>query len=171
VNLFQNLLLNKNKNTTQFIVSSTLKVAVSLSIMAVIAINKKAGFEYKVLESFQAGLSLSGPMVKAIRAHRVTITGLFVVYQGGQLQIVGFGNESLRENVKLLLNPKEINEIAGKIREKGLTCVPLNIKTVGRWIKCEIAIVKGKNTGDKRETIKNREIDREVNREFKGVKL
>lgn len=135
--------------------------------MSVLVVNKKAYFEYKVLESFQAGLSLSGYMVKQVRANKVVINGMFVVYQKGQLQIIGFGNEQSRENVALLLNKREVDEIAGQIRIKGVSCIILNIKTVGRWLKAEIAIVKGKKLHDKKEDIKKRDIDKEIGREFK----
>jgi SsrA-binding protein len=138
--------------------------------MAVLVINKKARFEYSILESFQAGLSLSGHMVKMVRANKVVINGMFVVYQKGQLQIIGFGNEQSRENVALLLNKKEVDEIAGQIRIKGVSCIILNIKTVGRWLKAEVAVVKGKKLHDKKEDIKKRDVDREIGREFKGVK-
>ncbi|MBC7471909.1 MAG: SsrA-binding protein [candidate division SR1 bacterium] len=136
--------------------------------MSVLVVNKKAYFEYKVLESFQTGLSLSGYMVKQVRANKVVINGMFVVYQKGQLQIIGFGNEQSRENVPLLLNKREVDEIAGQIRIKGVSCIILNIKTVGRWLKAEIAVVKGKKLHDKKEDIKKRDIDREIGREFKG---
>jgi SsrA-binding protein len=138
--------------------------------MAVLIINKKAHFEYQILEYFQAGLSLSCPMVKLVRANKVVINGLFVVHQNGKLQIIGFGNEKVRENVSLLLNKKEKDEIITQIREKGISCIPLNIKTVGRWLKAEIAIVKGKKSFDKKDAIKKRDVDREVARDFKGVK-
>jgi SsrA-binding protein len=126
-----------------------------------LATNKKAHFDYHILESFQAGLSLSGKMVKQLRARRVNITGKYIIYQKGQLQIIDFGNDQLRENVVLLLSTKEVGEIRSKLAEKGVSCVVLNIKTVGRWIKAEIAIVKGKKNFDKREDIKKRDLDRD----------
>ena len=132
----------------------------------IIATNKKANFDYFVIESYQAGLNLSGQMTKAIRNNRVNITGKFIVAQGGQLEILGLGNEKVTENIVLLLNKKEKNEIAGRLTEKGISCVILNLKTVGRWIKAEIALVKGKKNFDKRETIKKRDLDRE---EQKGM--
>jgi SsrA-binding protein len=132
----------------------------------IIATNKKAHFDYFVIESYQAGLNLSGQMTKAIRNNRVNIAGKFIVAQGGQLEILGLGNEKVTENVVLLLNKKEKNEIAGRLTEKGISCVILNLKTVGRWIKAEIGLVKGKKNFDKRETIKKRDLDRE---EQKGM--
>ena len=127
----------------------------------IIANNKKAHFDYFVIESFQAGLNLSGQMTKAIRNNRVNIAGKFIVAQGGQLEILGLGNEKVTENVILLLNKKEKKEIMGRLTEKGISCVILNFKTVGRWIKAEVALVKGKKNYDKRETIKQRDMDRE----------
>jgi SsrA-binding protein len=132
----------------------------------IIATNKKAHFDYFVIESYQAGLNLSGQMTKAIRNNRVNIAGKFIVAQGGQLEILGLGNEKVTENVVLLLNKKEKNEITGRLTEKGISCVILNFKTVGRWIKAEIALVKGKKNFDKRETIKKRDLDRD---EQKGM--
>jgi SsrA-binding protein len=135
--------------------------------MPTLLINKKAHFDYSIIESYQAGLSLSGAMVKQIRGGKVVINGLYIVENKGNLSIIGLGNETLRENVNLLLNKKEKNEIIGRLSEKGLSCVPLNIKTVGRWVKSEIAIVKGKKQHDKKDAIKNRDIQREVDRDFK----
>jgi SsrA-binding protein len=132
----------------------------------ILTTNKKAHFDYFVIESYQAGLNLSGQMTKAIRNNRVNISGKFIVSQGGQLEILGFGNEKVTENVVLLLNKKEKNEIVGRLTEKGISCVILNLKTVGRWIKAEIGLVKGKKNFDKRETIKKRDLDRE---EQKGL--
>jgi SsrA-binding protein len=130
----------------------------------IITTNKKAHFDYFVIESYQAGLGLSGQMTKAIRNNRVNIAGKFVVAQGGQLEILGLGNEKVTENVVLLLNKKEKNEIAGRLTEKGISCVILNLKTIGRWIKAEIALVKGKKNYDKRESIKQKDLDREERR-------
>ncbi len=130
----------------------------------IITTNKKAHFDYFVIESFQAGLNLSGQMTKAIRNNRVSIAGKFIVSQNGQLEILGLGNEKVTENVVLLLNKKEKNEIVGRLTEKGISCVVLNLKTVGRWIKAEVGLVKGKKNFDKRETIKQRDLDREERR-------
>jgi len=135
--------------------------------MPVLITNKRAGFDYHILETFQAGLSLSGKMVKLIRAKKVTLDGKFVIYQKKQLQIIGFGNNEVQENVALLLKKREVEEIRKQLQTKGLTCVIVNIKTVGRWLKGEIAISKGKKNFDKRDAIKKRDIDREVQRELK----
>ena len=75
--------------------------------------------------------------------------------------MINFGNEEKNVNVPLLLKPKEVKEVMGSIGEKGISCIPLNIKTVGRWLKADIALVKGKKNFDKRQTIKDRDLDRE----------
>lgn len=135
--------------------------------MAILLINKKARFDFHVLESYQAGLALESSMVKLIRGGRVTLQGVYIVRQNNRLEMIGLGNESLRQNVPLLLKQQEVNEIQGHLSTKGVTCIPLNIKTVGRWIKAEIAVVKGKKTHDKRETLKQRDLDREIRRSYK----
>jgi SsrA-binding protein len=132
--------------------------------MPILAINRKARYDYEILQSYQAGLVLSGQMTKAIRNKRVKPEGLFVVHQNNRLEIIGMQAPGLTENIPLLLKRKEMHEIMGRIEEKGLTCVVLNLKTVGRWIKAEIALVRGKTKRDKRETIKKRDLDREFAR-------
>lgn len=129
--------------------------------MAVILLNRRAKFDYTILETFQAGLALDGRMVKLTRARKVTLNSVFIIYQNNRLEMINFGNEEKNVNVPLLLKPKQIKEIMGAIGEKGVSCIPLNIKTVGRWLKAEIALVKGKKNYDKRETIKKRDLDRD----------
>jgi SsrA-binding protein len=130
----------------------------------IIATNKKANFEYEIIESFQAGLCLSSVLVKEVRGRRIHLLGKYIVYQNDQLQILDFGNDKIKENVTLLLNKKEKKEISGHLSTKGNTCIILNIKAVGRWLKAEVAIAKGKKSYDKRETIKKRDLDREERR-------
>jgi SsrA-binding protein len=130
----------------------------------IIATNKRAKFDYTILETYQAGLSLSGAMVKLVRANKVNIQGKFIVYQKDRLEILGMGNEKMIENIPLLLSKKEINKISGQIAEKGISCIILNLKIVGRWLKADIATVKGKKEYDKRETIKKRDMDRDDRR-------
>jgi SsrA-binding protein len=78
------------------------------------------------------------------------------------------GLVTIRENITLLLKQKEKDEIIGQLSQAGISCVPLNIKTVGRWLKSEIAVVKGKKLHDKKESLKKRDVDREIAREFKN---
>ena len=127
--------------------------------------NKKANFDYEILSKFQAGLSLSGGMVKQVRARRVNLQGKYIVWQQNQLQILAFGNDKVTENVCLLLSKKEQQKVAGQLSTKGISCIPLTLKKVGRWLKADIALVKGKKNYDKRETIKKRDLDRDARNE------
>ena len=154
--------MNKSKT-----ISSKIKPKTSKKISEnLILQNKKAGFEYQILEKFSAGLNLSGQMVKQIVNKKVNLQGKFVIFQKGNLEIIGLGNETWQENVALLLSKKEIRKIQGQLSIKGLTCIILNIKRIKRWLKAEIAIVKGKKVFEKKDAIKNREIDREIKRDY-----
>jgi SsrA-binding protein len=135
--------------------------------MSVLLVNRKARFEYEIIESFQAGLSLNGQMVKQIRAKKVQLDGVFIIYQkqAKQLQMLNFGNEQWRENVALLVSKKELKTIQTALLEKRITCIPLQIKQIGRWLKADIALVKGKKQFDKKESIKKRDLDREIRRD------
>jgi SsrA-binding protein len=130
----------------------------------ILTTNKRAKFDYTILETYQAGLYLSGAMVKLVRANKVNIQGKFIVYQKDRLEILGMGNQKMIENIPLLLSKKEINKISGQIAEKGISCIILNLKIVGRWLKADIATVKGKKEYDKRDTIKKRDMDRDDRR-------
>lgn len=132
--------------------------------MPVLLINKRAKFDYTILESYQAGLSLSSRMVKAIRANKISLDGKYIILQRGKLIMLDMGTDEWRENITLLLNKKEIQEIARSLATDGVTCVPLNFKSVGRWLKADIAIVRGKKKHDKREAIKKRDIERDIRR-------
>jgi len=137
--------------------------------MKILAVNRKANFEYHILESFQAGLAIDGVTVKAIRSGKINLTGTYIVNNRGVLNLINLSiNDSLgkswNKTIPILLNPKERDEIIGRLTEKGVSCVPLRFKTVGRWIKVDIAIVRGKKNYDKRETIKKRDLDRETRR-------
>jgi SsrA-binding protein len=136
--------------------------------MPILALNKRARFEYHILESFQAGLALPGNLVRQIRDGRVNLQSTFVIFQDNRLEIIDLGNDKIRVSVPLLLKQKEVDEIRGRLAEKGITCVVLNLKTAGRWLKAEVAVVRGKKNYDKRESIKNRELDRDLERQFKG---
>jgi SsrA-binding protein len=142
-----------------------MKLKLSQAIM-ILAQNKKAFFDYFVIETYQAGLVLSGKMVKQIRAKKVNLQGRYIVHQQQKLQILDFGNQEISENITLLINQKEMTEILKYLNIPGYTCIPLNIKTIGRWIKAEIAVVKGKKNYDKRQTLKEKDLQRE---EVRGI--
>ena len=145
--------------------------------MKVLSNNKKANFDYEVLEKFEAGLVLNGQEVKSIRNGNISLKGSYVVIRDGEMYLIGanippyqpknalpdYDPERLR---KLLLNKKEIDYLIGKTREKGLTLIPLKIYTKYAKIKLEFGIAKGKRKTDKRETIKKRDTHREIRREL-----
>ena len=134
--------------------------------MPVLAYNKKANFEYHIIDKYTAGLSLSSPLVKLLRAKLINLQGVYVTYQTPlkAFQLINLDGSMINSNASLLLNQKEIQSIQKALAVKGNTCIPVKIFTQKRWIKAEIAVVKGKKLWDKRETIKKRDLDREEQR-------
>lgn len=148
--------------------------------MAPYAFNKRASFDYELLERYEAGLELRGFEVKAIKAGKMNLTGARVLIRGGEAYLVGADIQPYQPNnlpaeavpgrtLKLLLAKSEISTLAGAESAKGLTIIPISVYNKGRKIKVEIALVKGKKKTDKRESIKKRETDREIRREYKGL--
>ena len=147
--------------------------------MKIIAVNKKARFNYEVLEKFQAGVVLTGQEVKSIKLGRVSLQGAFVVLRDKEVFLIGANVPAYQpknapadytptRSRKLLLQKAEIKQIIGKAQQKGLTMAPLIVYTVKGKIKIEFAIVRGKKKGDKREQIKKRETERIIRRALKG---
>lgn len=134
--------------------------------MSILAYNKRANFDYYILDTYIAGLSLDSQLVKEIRARKIALGGKFVVFQKKQLQIINLGNDKVQLNVPLLLNSREQSKIISQISEKRVTIIITKIFTSKRWIKAEIAIVKGKKKFDKREDIKQKDIAREISRDI-----
>lgn len=146
--------------------------------MRVIAKNKKAYFNYEHIETLEAGLSLLGSEVKSIREGRISLKESYAEIKGGEVFLVNchvshyehanvFNHDPLREK-KLLLHRREIKRLLGKIKEKGLTLVPLKVLLNDRGkVKVEIALAKGKRAYQKREVIRQRDRDREMKAELK----
>ncbi|MCZ6766103.1 MAG: SsrA-binding protein SmpB [bacterium] len=143
-----------------------------------IATNKKARYEYAVVEKIEAGIALMGTEVKSLREGKVTITDTYALVEGDQLILRGlhispYSHTSQqdiepRRDRKLLLHKKEIRRMIGKIREKGLTLVPLCLYFNERGlVKVELALARGKKTYDKRRAIKDRDMARDLGRELK----
>ena len=143
-----------------------------------IAENRRARFDYHIEETYEAGLVLSGWEIKAIRAGQVQLTDGYVVIRDGELQLIGCRINALRSasthvtpeadrTKKLLMHKEEIRRLIGKVEQKGYTLVPLNLHWKNNKIKCEIGLAKGKAEHDKRDTIKDREGKREVERAMK----
>ncbi len=140
--------------------------------------NRKARFDYEILEAFEAGIKLSGFEVKAVKAHRGLFDGAHVTIRGGEALLMNLAippyqvnntpkDYNERRMRKLLMSKKQIAYLADKEGEKGLTIVPIMMYNKGNLVKVEIAIVRGKKTFDKRESIKKRDTDRDVRRELK----
>ena len=144
-----------------------------------IADNKKAAYNYFFEERHEAGVVLQGWEVKALRAGKVQLTDGYVVIREGELFLIGcqinplntasthVTPESARTK-KLLLKKDEIKRLIGKIEQKGYTLVPINLHWKSGKVKCDIALAKGKAEHDKRDTIKDREGKREVERAMKS---
>lgn len=141
--------------------------------------NRKARFNYEILEKYEAGIELLGTEVKSVRGGQMSLEGAFVIVRGGEAFLINANvppyqakntakdYDPLR-NRTLLLTKKEIAELAGSEKNKSLTIVPISVYNKGRKIKVEIALVKGKKKFDKRETLKKRDTDREIRREIRG---
>jgi SsrA-binding protein len=145
-----------------------------------IADNKKAAFNYFFEERFEAGVVLQGWEVKALRAGKVQLTDGYVVIRNGELFLIGCQINPLNtasthvtpeshRTKKLLMKKEEIRRLIGKVEQKGYTLVPIQLywKTGTGRVKAEIALAKGKAEHDKRDTIKDREGKREVERAMK----
>ncbi len=142
--------------------------------MDVIAKNRKAYFQYEILEKFEAGIVLTGTEVKSVRNRDVSINESFATINQGEIYLyemhIGQYKQGNRENHepkrvrKLLLHRKEIDKIVGKIKLKGSTLIPLSLYFKEGLVKVEIALARGKTTVDKRDDIKKRTIEREIQR-------
>ena len=142
--------------------------------------NKKAFYEYEILDRFEAGIALLGSEVKALRERKISLKESYARIKGGEawLENCHIGayshgghasHEPLRPR-KLLLHRREINKLIGKTERKGLTLVPLSVYFKNGNVKVEIALARGKQIHDKRETSRRKTIEREVQTELKRRK-
>ncbi|MFH1582295.1 MAG: SsrA-binding protein SmpB [bacterium] len=145
--------------------------------MKPLADNKKAYFDYEILEKYEAGISLIGQEVKSIKQGHMSLSGSYVVIRGNEAFLLGVHvppyqpknapkEYDPQRTRKLLLRKQEINYLIGKTKEKGLTLVPLRVYTLKGNIKLEFGVARGKKQKDKRETIKKRETERDMKREL-----
>ncbi|MBX4216131.1 SsrA-binding protein SmpB [Candidatus Parcubacteria bacterium] len=142
--------------------------------------NKKAGLKYEFLERLEAGLELIGTEVKSVKAKHGSLDGSYVIIRGGEAYLVGAhippyqptnapkGYDPYRTR-KVLLTKSEAVELASR-DARGLTIVPLSMYNKGRKIKLEIAVVRGKQKHDKRETLRAKEDKRHIEREMKNTR-
>jgi SsrA-binding protein len=148
-----------------------------------IASNKKAWHDYAILKTYEAGIVLRGTEVKSLRAGRASLVDAFAQESNGEILLYGlhiaeygygtWTNHQPRRTRKLLLRRVEINKILDRIREPGLTLVPLSMYFENGWAKVEIGLARGKRSYDKRQALAerdaNREIAREMGRHLKGM--
>lgn len=146
-----------------------------------LAENKKALFDYEILEKLEAGLVLTGYETKSAKAGNVNLKGSFVTFHNNDALLtnahIGLYKPAGKmdeydptHSRRLLLKRREIEYLRSKSEEKGLTIVPLRVYTKQRFIKVEIGIARGKKTYDKRETIKKRDMAKEVKRTLKNLR-
>lgn len=146
--------------------------------MKSIAVNRKARHEFLVVETFEAGIALMGTEVKSLREGRANLTDAYATLEGTEVILRGLHISSYshtsqagldpRRDRKLLLHKQEIRRLIGKVREKGLTLVPLKLYFNNRGVaKIELALAKGKKTYDKRRDIAKRDANRDLRRELK----
>ena len=143
--------------------------------------NKKARHDYHILTTYEAGMVLKGSEVKSCRAGKANLIDGYGRIKGGEIFLVNahispysyanqLNHEPLRER-KLLLHQSEIKKLYGKMRERGLSLIPLKMYFKNGKVKVEMAVAKGKKLHDKREDIKRKDFAREAEREFRGDKM
>jgi SsrA-binding protein len=141
---------------------------------SVVASNRKARHDYTILDTYEAGLALTGTEVKSLRAGRVSLVDAFAQESDGELWLHGmhiaeyamgtWTNHAPRRVRKLLLHRGEIDRLVGKLHETGLTLVPLSIYFADGWAKVELGLARGKKAYDKRQDLAKRDADREITR-------
>ena len=149
----------------------------------VVASNRKARHDYTILDTYEAGMVLTGTEVKSLRAGRSSLTDAFGHENNGEIFLHGmhipeytqgtWTNHEPRRTRKLLLNRSEIERVSGKVRESGLTLVPLSVYFADGWAKVELGLARGKRSYDKRQDLAKRDADREIarvsGRRYKGA--
>jgi SsrA-binding protein len=145
----------------------------------IIAINKIVRHEYFIEESIEAGIVLEGAEVKSLRAGAVNLRDSFCMIQNGELFVKNmhvtvydksgaFSTKDAKRDRKLLIHKIELIKLRSKVEQKGLTLVPLKLYFKGALIKMELALCKGKHTFDKKQTLKEKDIKREAERQIKN---
>lgn len=143
-----------------------------------VSTNRKARFEYQILETYEAGLVLKGTEIKSIRLGQISLQEAYIRLDGKEAWLVGahvapyahasaYNHDPMRDR-KLLLNKREIRELWDEVRIKGITVIPLRVYLKDGRAKLEIGLAKGKRQYDKRESIKERDIAREEARSSRG---
>lgn len=139
--------------------------------------NRRASFEYYLLDDYIAGIQLTGTEIKSIRSGKANITDAYCIFRGNELFVINmhiaeytfgtYSNHEPKRDRKLLLNKKELKKLIIKTKEKGLTIIPTLLFINDRGLaKLKIALAKGKHSYDKRESIKSKDIKRDIEREI-----
>jgi SsrA-binding protein len=139
--------------------------------------NRKAGFEYHILTSFEAGIQLTGTEIKSVREGQVNLADAYCLFLDDGLYVRGmhiaeykqgtYNNHETKRDRKLLLNKTELRKLKGKVKEKGFSIIPLRMYISERgFAKLEIAMAKGKKMFDKRQDMKEKDLKREMDREI-----
>ena len=136
--------------------------------------NKQARFNYHIVDTYEAGLVLTGSEVKSIRAKNIQLKDAYISFKGHEAflqnahisiyKASSYNNHQPERHRKLLLHQSELEDIFAALREKGLTCVPLKMYFKNGRVKVEIGLAKGKKNHDKRESIKKQDADRQLRR-------
>jgi SsrA-binding protein len=144
----------------------------------VISDNRQARYLYEILETYEAGVQLTGTEVKSIRAGKVNLQDGYALIRDGEIWLINvhispytasgqYFNHEPRRTRKLLLHRQEIRKLIGKVEQQGLTLVPLKMYLKRGWVKVSIALGKGKKLHDKRESLKRRQDQRDMQRAMK----
>ncbi len=145
----------------------------------VISTNKRAYFDYQILETYEAGIELMGFEVKAIKTGRINLAGSYAIVKNNQLWLLNAdvppyqpkntpADYAPKRTRRLLLKKKEIKNLIGQTKQKNLTLVPLKVYAKNGRIKIEIGLVKSRKKFDKRELIKKREVQRQIQEKLRG---
>lgn len=159
-----------------FLSSAVLETALLFvynNFMHTITVNKKAFFDYEILENFEAGIILTGQEVKSIKTGHISLTGAYILIKDNEAWLFGahvppykmagpLPSYEPNRKRKLLLKKQELQTLAGKIKQKDLTLVPLKVYTKRGKIKLEFGLVRGKKKYEKREIIKKREVEKKI---------
>jgi SsrA-binding protein len=145
----------------------------------IVSDNRQARFQYEILETYEAGIELVGTEVKSIREGKVNLRDGFALVRDGEVLLLNvhvsphqtasqFFNHDPRRTRKLLLHRQEIRKLVGKVEQQGLTLVPLKMYFKGGWVKVALGLAKGKKLHDKREDVKRRDDQRDMQRAMKN---
>ncbi|MCU0454592.1 MAG: SsrA-binding protein SmpB [Bacteroidetes bacterium] len=143
----------------------------------VIVSNRKARYDYEILETWEAGLVLTGTEVKSLRAGKANLLDAYALLKGGEVWLLGmhinpyehgsYANHQPDRTRKVLLQTRQILKLQGRVAERGLALIPLSVYFKGPYAKVELALARGKRQYDKRESIKRRDAEREVRQRTK----